>query len=103
MKERVKQLCKERRTTLKQIAERMGVAQETLTRIIGGKANTTLSTIQSLADALEVDLWELFTDTAVRSSKDEIHGVIWIGGKPVIINSMKDLQELVKLYSLGQS
>jgi DNA-binding phage protein len=44
--------------TLKDLAEKIGIARESLTRALDG--NPTLSTIQGIATALEVNITDLF-------------------------------------------
>lgn len=61
MKDKVKQLCKAKGITLKDLANKIGIARESLTRALDG--NPTLSTIQGIADALEVNVTELFEPT----------------------------------------
>jgi transcriptional regulator with XRE-family HTH domain len=58
MKERVKQMCKERGIALKDLADRVGIARESLTRALDG--NPTLSTLQGIANALNVNVRDLF-------------------------------------------
>lgn len=58
MKEIVKHLCKEKGITLKDLAEKIGIARESLTRALDG--NPTLSTIQGIATALDVNITDLF-------------------------------------------
>lgn len=57
---RVKDICKIKGITLKQLAERMGVPPESLSRAISDKGNPTHSTMQQIASALEVEVPELF-------------------------------------------
>ena len=56
---RVKELCSERGLTLKELAERMGIKPESLSRAIGG--NPQLSTLENIANALGVGVAELLT------------------------------------------
>jgi len=106
MRDRIKQLCKERKITLKEVAEHMEITPESLTRAISGKrnkpANPTLKTFKGIAAALDVEPYELFTDTDGKQPLTNVHGTIWIAGKPTIINSMEELQDLVNLYSIGR-
>src|SRR5690554_3119355 len=92
IKERVKSLAKEQGKTLKDIAEYMKIAPETLSRALSG--NPTLSTIQSIAGALNVNVKDLFT---AEDSSEKVYGVIVVNDKPVKIRSFEDLQRLVKL------
>lgn len=63
---RIKDVCKEKGITVSQLAEKMGIKQESLSRAING--NPTLETLEKIANALEVEIWELLI------SKGEIVG-----------------------------
>ncbi|MBD5317698.1 MAG: helix-turn-helix transcriptional regulator [Bacteroides sp.] len=56
---RVKELCSERGLTLKELAERMGIKPESLSRALNG--NPHLSTLQNIANTLGVGVAELLT------------------------------------------
>lgn len=55
---RIKDVCREKGITVSQLAEKMGIKQESLSRTING--NPTLETLEKIANALEVDITELF-------------------------------------------
>lgn len=55
----VKSLCKRQRITMKELAERMQVAPESLSRAING--NPQLSTIMKIAECLKVEVADLFS------------------------------------------
>lgn len=55
---RVKEILKEKGLTQKDLADKMGVAEISLSRSINGNPN--LSTLQKIADALGVKIEELF-------------------------------------------
>lgn len=55
----VKTLCQERGMTLKELAEKMGIKPESLSRALNG--NPHLSTLENIANALEVGVAELLT------------------------------------------
>ncbi|MFR9511375.1 MAG: helix-turn-helix transcriptional regulator [Rikenellaceae bacterium] len=59
MKLRVKEICKEKGITQKQLAEKIGVAEISLSRSIN--TNPTLSTMENIATALGVEITELFS------------------------------------------
>lgn len=102
MKEKVKRLCKEQGKTLKVLAADMGIARESLTRALDG--NPTLSTLQRMAKALGIEVWELLTDSGIRGIElgKELHGVIYVGEKAILINSMQELDDLLTLAKMGQ-
>lgn len=56
--QRVKDLCAVKGCTLAELANKMGVSASSLSQIISG--NPTLSKIQAIADALDVEVSELF-------------------------------------------
>lgn len=100
MKEKVKKICKEQGKTLKELASDIGIARESLTRALNG--NPTIGTLHKIADALNVELWELFTDSRISESMNDIHGVVWFAGKPNIINTPADLETLTKLVTQNE-
>lgn len=57
---RVKEVCKEKDITITQLAERLGIKQESLSRAING--NPTLDTLQKIATALNVPFTALFDE-----------------------------------------
>ena len=57
---RVKEICKEKGLTLRQLANKMDTLPESLSRAISDKGNPTKSTMQEIAKALGVPLAELF-------------------------------------------
>lgn len=93
---RIKEVCKEKGITVSQLAEKMGIKQESLSRAING--NTTLETLERIANALEVDVPELFTS----SSSGGIIGVIRIRDTNYNINSVPDLSRLLDRIESGE-
>lgn len=57
---RVKEICKAKGITQKQLAEQMGIAEISLSRSIN--TNPTLSTLENIAKALGVEVTELFSE-----------------------------------------
>jgi len=88
---RVKQICKERGLTLKQLAEKMGVAPETLTRAISDNANPTLATLKSIANALEMEIGEIF---ASSNTANQISGHIEVNGEVFSIKCINDFERV---------
>ena len=90
---RVKEICKERGWTLKQLAEKMEIVPETLTRAISDNANPTLTTLQKIAIALDMEIGELFVSS---KSTNRICGYIEVDGEVYSIRSFIDLERLFK-------
>ena len=60
---RVKELLKQRGITAKELAERLGMTETGLSIAISDKGNPPLKRLQQIADALGVDVSELFTNS----------------------------------------
>lgn len=63
---RIKEICAEKSITFKCLAEKIGVLPEAISRLVNGGTNPTISTLQAVATALDVDVVELF------ERKDEV-------------------------------
>ena len=90
---RVKELCKERGMKMEDLAQILRVTRITLTRNING--NPTMETLQKIATALNVQVWELFT----ASTTGEINGFVEYRGTIYKIQSKEDLQQLNDLVN----
>lgn len=92
MELKVKDLIKQKGMTMQQFAEMLGVTRDTLTRNING--NPTLETLERIANALKVDIAELF----VRNTPDsDVSGYVKVKGTIYEIHSFDDLEKLLKL------
>lgn len=58
---RIKEILKEKDMTVQDLADKLGVSRQALSRQINGKL--LVETAQTIADALNVPLWQLFTDS----------------------------------------
>lgn len=89
---KVKDLIKQKGMTMQQFAEMLGVTRDTLTRNING--NPTLETLERIANALEVDIAELF----VRNTPDSgVNGFVKVKGTLYEVHSFSDLRRLVAM------
>ena len=95
MKLRIKEVCQMRNTTQKELAEKLGVSEVTLSRASNG--NTSLPLLEKIADVLEIDIAELFA-----SSSSGIIGVIRIRDTNYNINSVADLSRLLDGIERGE-
>ena len=87
---RVKEICKEKNIQLKDLAEQLGITPVSLTQSLNG--NPTLSRLTEVASLLDVSVVELFTGT----KKNDVHGCIYIDGKPNLINNVGDMRKLLE-------
>lgn len=90
---RVKEICKERGLTLKELAEKMKIVPETLTRAISDNANPTLTTLQKIAIALDMEIGELFVSSKISN---HICGHIEVDGEVYSIKNVSDLERIYK-------
>lgn len=88
---RVKELCSERGITLKELAEKMGIKPESLSRALNG--NPQLSTMENIAKALEVGLAELLTGgRSYEPLTSDFTALVVDGGKTYLFHSKSDLK-----------
>ena len=86
---RVKELCSQRGMQLKDLASKMGIAPESLSRAING--NPQLSTITSIADNLGISISELF---AVKE-QIPLNAIIVCRDKTYTAQTLSELKLLV--------
>ena len=86
---RIKEILKEKGIKVGDFAETLGMQQSNLSNIINSKANPSLDMLQKIADQLGVTIKDLFTG-------DSIAGFIRIDGKTYEINSISDIEKLLK-------
>ena len=86
--------CRKQGITMRQLADKMQIAPESLSRAING--NPTLSTIQSIAQNLNVEVSSLFQTQLAQTDLTAI--VVWRGKTLVTddINSLIDFATDIK-------
>jgi|SRR5665648_97177 len=93
---RVKSICKTQGITLKELAERMDVSPEAVTRMLSDNGNPTLSTLVNIAKALNVEVYELFDDF---SADLLVRGYLEVGDKIYRVSNFNDLQTIFNKLS----
>lgn len=95
MKYRINEICRERGMFLKDLADKMGRTPESLSRSLNN--GTTTKMLQEIADALKVEVFELFDGYSSTSNiEDSTIGIIRHNGKPYEINSISDIEKLLE-------
>lgn len=89
MELRIKELIKDKGTTIQNIADVIGINRVTLSNSING--NPTLETLEKIANALGVPVTELFD-----KSSNEVVGAVRIGKDTHVINSKEDIKKLAE-------
>lgn len=88
---KVKQICKQQGITLRELAERMNVSPEAVTRMLSDSGNPTLASLVNIAKALNLEVYELFDDF---NSDKVIRGYIEVGENSYRINNLNDLKTI---------
>lgn len=60
MQLRIKDVLKEKKVTALSLAEKIGIAQPSMSNIVNNKVTPSLDTVEKIADALGVPITELF-------------------------------------------
>lgn len=58
---RIKQICKEKKMTLQELASIVGISLNSISGLATGKQKPSFNTLEKLASALNVEVGELFT------------------------------------------
>ena len=82
---RIKQAIKESGSSVGELAQKMGVARQTISRQING-ANITVETVQKIADALGLPVGQLFDQTPQPKNTDNINITCPHCGAKLVIN-----------------
>lgn len=88
---RIKEIIKERHITIQELADRIGINRVTLSNSING--NPTVETLQKIATALNVEVWELFASSA---NANELTALIDYKGELYRFDSVEALKEFVE-------
>lgn len=94
--ETIKSLIEERGITQADLANQIGIRIETLNRILKGKQQMGTHTLQKIAEALEVEVYELTDAKAYDDHRFEVKGYLDFCGNITRINSLKDLKKYVQ-------
>lgn len=91
---RVKELCSERDMTLKELAEKMGIKPESLSRALNG--NPHLSTLENIANALGVGVAELLTGGRSHEPlTSDFTAMVVRNGETYLFHSESDLKNWI--------
>ena len=82
----VRMLCRRQGITMRQLAEKMKIAPESLSRAING--NPQLSTIQSIAKNLNVEVATLFN---LRLNQSDLTAIVVFRGETLVTENVETL------------
>lgn len=93
VKLRVKEILKEKNIKAKTLAEALNITEVGLSKAINENGNPPLKRVQEIADFLNVEIWELFTE--VRDKTDFI-ALVKEGSTFYSATTLKELEEIVE-------
>lgn len=82
---RIKQAIKESGSSVGELAQKMGVSRQTISRQING-ANITVETVQKIADALGVPVGQLFDQKPQPTTEEQNVIICPHCGEKLVIN-----------------
>jgi transcriptional regulator with XRE-family HTH domain len=89
---RIKEICKQQGITVTELAKRLGISQESLSRQIHG--NPTVKWLTKVADELGVNIVDLFANP-----ENAVSGFVEFNGDIHRITSRADLERLLSYIS----
>lgn len=98
MELRIREILESKDIKVSSLAETVGITRANMSNIVNGKSTPSLETLEKIANALGVDITELFTP----SSSGSIIGVIRVGDTNYNINSVSDLARLLDGIESGE-
>ena len=94
VKQRIKEIAKEKGLTMRQLAEKMEIQPVSMSRMLANAGNIPLSKLIDIATHLGVQLSDLFGYR--DETKTEITGGVYYEGKRYLIDSMADFESVSK-------
>lgn len=92
MRFRILELCKEVGINQTELADKIGLSRVGLSKAING--NPTVDTLERIANALKVDITDLFKK---NDSGEDVNGFVRVKGTIYEIHSFDDLEKVLKI------
>jgi len=86
---RIKEICKECGISLRELAKRMNVSPGVVVRMLSEDGNPTVSTLENIAKALDLQVYELFDNF---NADQDVRGYLEVNGKISRINGFRELE-----------
>ena len=97
--EKIKKLMSEMKITQTELAERTGLKQPNINRILSGKQSMQPSTLEKIAKGLEVTVWELSDDNiGVSVLNKQVNGYLEFNGEIKRITSLNEIKKWLEKY-----
>lgn len=89
---RLKEILEEKNMTLTDLAEKTGIEKGNLSAISNNKKNPTMETLKKIADALGINLVELFSPI----EKTRLIGIVKLDGIYRDLRTVEDVRKLLE-------
>lgn len=86
---RIKEICKERGISIRELAKRMNVSPGVVVRMLSEDGNPKVSTLENIAKVLDLQVYELFDNF---NADLDIRGYLEVDGKISRINGFNELE-----------
>lgn len=97
--DKIKQLMSDLNITQTELAERTGLKQPNINRILSGKQSMQPRTLEKIAKGLEVTVWELSDDNLNLSVlNNQVNGYLEFNGEITRITSLNEIKKWLKKY-----
>ena len=90
---RVKEILKDRGMKMYQLAEKLDIAPESLTRAL--QRNPQYTTLKAIADTLGLSVRDLFRGDDSQVSNNEMRGCIFYNGEMHTFNSREEIEKFL--------
>ena len=91
---RIKEVIKERGFTITSLADKLGIARESLSRMI---VSPSYPTLEKIASALDVPMWQLFVSpNDITGASEEITALIQHKGDYYKATTIAELERIVE-------
>lgn len=91
---RIKEVLKENGCTQQMLADRMNVSLSAVKQMVSAESLTT-STLEKIATALKVSMWQLFASPEEVTGEGELTALIHHKGEFYKANTVKELEKIV--------
>lgn len=96
---RIKEILKEKGMTLQELADKMDVSRQALSRQVGGKL--LVEKAEEIACMLDVPMWQLFASPAEVAGDRDFLAIIKYKGELKEVTSVGELEKIVSELKKG--
>ena len=72
VRERILELCREKKITINKLGTMCGITQSTLKNVVSGRNGLTVITLKKICDGLDISIVEFFDTEEFRGLEQEI-------------------------------